>query len=108
MVRLSYILAGANLFYRDVAQVIGVVVTLWMFLTPVLYPIKHEPGLMAVLKAINPMTPIIEAYRSSILHGVWTWTELASLAWPAGLSIVLLAIGWLWFHKAEGRFAEAI
>jgi len=65
------LLSMANLFYRDVQYVFQVTIQLWMFATAVVYPISRESvgeGLYAVLR-LNPMTPIIDAYRHCLLYG---------------------------------------
>src|SRR5439155_8040080 len=61
----SLFLAMSNLFYRDVKYLFEIVITLWMFLTSVIYPVEFVGGRLAVvLTVVNPMTPIIDAYRA--------------------------------------------
>lgn len=67
-VGLSLLLSMANLFYRDVKYVLEVALPPWMFATSVLYPLPKS-GHWTWLIAMNPMTPIIDAYRGVILLG---------------------------------------
>jgi ABC-type polysaccharide/polyol phosphate export permease len=102
----ALLLAMGNLFFRDVKYLIEIVLTLWMFATSVVYPIERVGGQAAGLLALNPMTPILDAYRAVLLRG-----EMPSpgpLAYAATASVVLLAVSWLAFHRAEFRFAERI
>jgi ABC-type polysaccharide/polyol phosphate export permease len=103
---IALLLSMANLFYRDVKYLFELMVTVWMFATAVLYPVDRVGGWAAVVMTINPMTPIIEAYRA-VLLGV-PMTSPASFAGAAGLSVVLLLGSWLLFHRSEYEFAESL
>ena len=94
----------ANLFYRDVKYLFEAFVSAWMFATSVVYPLDVGGSLGTVLR-LNPMTPIIDAYRSVLLlnapPGAAFWQATA-------VSVVSLAAAWLIFHRSEFRFAENI
>jgi ABC-type polysaccharide/polyol phosphate export permease len=102
----ALVLAMANLFYRDVKYLFEVVITMWMFATSVLYPVDGVHGVLGVLLKLNPMTPIIDAYRSVLLHG--RLPPMGPFLGVAALSFVGLAIGWLIFHRSEYQFAENV
>lgn len=103
---ISLLLAMANLFYRDVKYLFELVLTIWMFVSAVLYPVSQVGGLMGRVMAINPVTPILEAYRDVILRG--HLPEPTTFAVTTLVSAVLLAISWLIFHRAEYAFAESV
>jgi ABC-type polysaccharide/polyol phosphate export permease len=103
---IALLLAMANLFYRDVKYVFEVAVTVWMFLTSVLYPIELVTGRLRLVMLMNPMTPVIDAYRSVVLIG--TLPDPVPFFGTAAFSIVLLGFGWLAFHRSEFQFAENI
>jgi ABC-type polysaccharide/polyol phosphate export permease len=103
---LALILAMANLFYRDVRHVFDVVLTVWMFATSVVYPVERIGGRLGAILALNPMTPIIDAYRALLLRG--EIPEAAPLVWAAAVAFATFAGGWVAFHRAELRFAETI
>jgi len=100
------VLAMANLFYRDVKYLLEVVLSLWMFATSVVYPVGMIGGTLGTALQLNPLTPIIDAYRSVILRN--QLPEPWSFGAAAGLSIVLLLVAWRTFHRAEYQFAESI
>jgi ABC-type polysaccharide/polyol phosphate export permease len=102
----TLLLSMGNLFYRDVKYLIEILITLWMFATSVVYPVHRIGGRLGPLLALNPMTPIIDAYRAILLDG--TLPAVGPFAWAATASVVLLAATWLAFHRAEFRFAERI
>jgi ABC-type polysaccharide/polyol phosphate export permease len=102
----SLLLSMANLYYRDVKYLIEILITLWMFATSVVYPVTKVGGRLAPILALNPMTPIIDAYRSVLLHGAVP--AMGPFACAAGFAVVLLAVSWVMFHRAEFQFAERI
>jgi len=102
----ALLISMGNLFYRDVKYLIEIVLTLWMFATSVVYPVERVGGRLGGLLMLNPMTSIIEAYRSILLRG--TWPAWGPFAIAAALSFVLLAVSWVWFHRAEAQFAERV
>jgi ABC-type polysaccharide/polyol phosphate export permease len=98
--------AMANLFYRDVKYIFEVVITLWMFATSVLYPIRTIGGRLGSILKLNPMTPIIDGYRD-VIFGAHPpdWTSLLG---AATFAVTALAVAWLLFHRSEFEFAERI
>jgi ABC-type polysaccharide/polyol phosphate export permease len=102
---MSLLLAMSNLFYRDVKYLFEVVLTVWMFVSSVLYPIDSVGGKTEMVMRLNPMTSIIDAYRSVLLFGRAPGLEFAV---AASVACVLLTAAWLVFHRAEFAFAESI
>lgn len=102
----ALLLAMANLFYRDVKYLFEVVITVWMFATSVLYPMDRVTGWAGTLLRLNPMTPIVDAYRAVLLRG--ELPAMMPIAVTGVVSIALLASVWLLFHRSEFQFAEYI
>ncbi len=102
----ALLLAMGNLFYRDVKYLFEVAITAWMFGTSVLYPLANVGGWAGVLLRLNPMSPIIDAYRSVLLLGQLPPTQPFLVV--TAVSLLVLSAGWLSFHRAEFQFAENI
>jgi ABC-type polysaccharide/polyol phosphate export permease len=102
----TLLVAMGNLFYRDVKYLLEIGITLWMFATSVVYPVERLGGKLGPLLALNPMTPILNAYRAVVLEG--HAPAAGPFAWAALVSVILLFASWLAFHRAEFRFAEEI
>lgn len=102
----ALMLSMANLFYRDVKYIFEVVITVWMFATSVVYPISVVDGRLGVLLRLNPMTPIVEAYRDVLLRGQAPLT--VDFLAVAVMSFVILGLSWLHFHRTEFEFAENV
>ena len=104
MYALGLILAAANLFYRDIQFLWNLVVLLWMYCTPVMYSPENFPAKIAWVFKVNPMAVLINAYRQVILAG--GAPNFVSLAIALIVSLVLLVIGFRFFKKYEGKFAD--
>jgi ABC-type polysaccharide/polyol phosphate export permease len=100
----SLTISMANLWFRDVKYVFDVVLQLWMFATPVVYPVRNVGEPLHTILMLNPMTPIIDGYREVILYG--RLPPAGPLGAAAAGSFVLFGIAWLLFHRAEYKFAE--
>jgi ABC-type polysaccharide/polyol phosphate export permease len=102
----ALLLAMGHLFYRDVKYLFDVIINVAMFTTSVVYPIDRVGGTLGALLALNPVTPIIEGYRSVLLRGVVPpWGPLVV---SGAVSVVLLTVGWIVFHRSERAFAENV
>jgi ABC-type polysaccharide/polyol phosphate export permease len=101
---IGLLLAMANLVLRDVKYLLEMILSLWMFATSVVYPMDQVGGKLGMVVKLNPMTPIIEGFRSVILEG--RLPAALPLVVASVLALASLAAGWLVFHRAEYRFAE--
>ena len=103
---LALVLAMANLFYRDVKYLFEVCLTVWMFASAIVYPVEAVQGTLGLIIRANPMTPIIDAYRSVLLYG--TFPEPLGFGLVAAGSLLFLPAAWLLFHRSEFQFAENV
>lgn len=103
---LSLFVAAANLFYRDIQYVVGLGILVWMYLTPVIYPVELFPTQYQWIFKLNPMAVFINAYREIFLAG--GSPNLTSLSIALVLSIVLFLILYRLFKKLEGVFADVV
>ncbi len=103
---LGMMLAMANLFYRDVRQIVGVLLQLGLFVSAVVVPVPNGTGLLAQLVRLNPLVPIMQAYRDCLLDG--RWPAAAPFSYATAVSLIVLLGGWIGFRRASYRFAECI
>ncbi len=102
----ALLLAMANLFYRDVKYIFEVFITAWMFGTSVLYPLDNVEGWIGQVMRLNPMTPIIDGYRSVLLLG--RLPDLMEFGSVAAVAAGAFMMAWLVFHRSEFKFAENV
>lgn len=92
--------------YRDLTLVVGFGVQLWMFATPVVYPLSQIPAPYRHYFAVNPMAPVIESFRAIFLGTRSITPEYLVLGWVITLS--LLCLGLVLFNRVEKRFMDTI
>ena len=99
-------LSAMNVHYRDIRYAIPFLIQIWMFVSPVIYPVSMVEEKYQWLLALNPMGGIIKAYRASILgHQPIDWTLLSI---SATMILVLLMSGLLYFRRMEKVFADVV
>ena len=106
MMGISLFLSAIAVFYRDISFGIGIVMQMWMFLSPVAYPISIVPERYLKLYMLNPMATIIDGYRKIVLHG--TVPNLESLTWIFLVSVVVIVLSYSFFKAQEGKFADLV
>lgn len=103
---LAWFLAAIGVFFRDVGQMIGVAMSVLLFLSPVFYPASSAPALAQKLIYLNPLTYPMEELRAVLILG----NQLDWWHWLAYFTVsVFVAIGGLWtFQKSRPAFADVI
>lgn len=99
-------LAALNIKYRDIRYVIPFLVQFWMFASPVVYPVSLVPEKYRLIYAINPMSGIIEGFRSALLGTVAFPTRMLLIS--AVISVIVFIVGALYFKRTERYFADII
>jgi ABC-type polysaccharide/polyol phosphate export permease len=113
---IGFLLATANVFYRDTHQIMDVLMLAWFFVTPIFYPIEILPRNYEILgvnldvwrlaNILNPMASLVATYRVILYNG--SPPALDFLARTAVTAAVFFLIGWLIFHRYSWRFAEEL
>jgi len=102
----SWMLASLGVFLRDVAQVIGVVTTVLMFLSPIFYPLSALPAKYRPVLFLNPLTLAIEHVRNVLIWGktpdLWVFSIYLAV------SAFLAWLGFAWFQKTRKGFADVL
>lgn len=98
-------LSALNVKYRDVRFALPFVVQLWMFISPVIYPTSLLPQKYRGLLWLNPMTGIIEGYRSSLFGRPFNWIALSI---SAIATLLLLVYAFYSFRRMEKTFADIV
>ena len=103
---IAWFLGALGVFVRDLGQVIGFLLTLWFFLTPICYPEASLPAAALPLLAKNPMFVLVRGYRAVFLEGhAPLWGSLWKLWLVSGITFIL---GHAWFYKLRRSFADII
>jgi lipopolysaccharide transport system permease protein len=98
--------SAVHVFFRDTAQVLGMVLTAWFYLTPIVYPLLYVPGRLRSWIELNPLTALVELYRQAFLGG-----RLALVPGTVALALVgavLLSAGFWLFGRLKPAFVDQI
>jgi ABC-type polysaccharide/polyol phosphate export permease len=99
-------LAALNLFFHDIRYLVGVIIYLWFFFTPILYSTDTIPERYAIIWDLNPIARMINAYRYALLDGVSP--PLGSVLILALAALAALFGGYYLFKKLEPGFADYV
>jgi lipopolysaccharide transport system permease protein len=102
---LGLIGAGLNVFYRDIRHLVTLGLQLWLYATPIIYPVSMVPERFRSLYFLNPMAGAIEAYRAILIHQSYPDSTLGLSAVSA---VIILVIGYWFFKRVEYKFADVI
>lgn len=100
------IISSMTTKYRDLTNLVGFGVQLWMYATPIIYPLSEIPEKYKWAIIANPITPIVETFRFALL-GKGSF-DFNYLLYSFGFMIVLLAIGVVMFNKVEQSFMDTV
>lgn len=100
---LGLMLSALNVKYRDVGLAVPVIIQLWMFVSPVVYPSSLVPARWQPLYALNPLVGILEGFRAALFGREFNWTALAI---SAVSTVALLVYAAYIFRRVEKSFAD--
>ena len=108
MISLAVSLWLAALFvrFRDIAAAMPLVTQMWMFASPVVYPVSLVPEKWRILYSLNPMAGVIEGFRWALLGTAGP--DFGAMALSAIVVLVLLVCGIAYFNRVERTFADVI
>lgn len=105
-VGISWLVSSLSVYLRDIAQVVPLVLTFLMFLSPIFYPMDIMPSKYRTWLALNPLTPMIEQVRAVTIHGH------APDALTLGIQFLVAAAvamgGYWWFARTKKGFADVL
>lgn len=103
---LAFLLASLHVTFRDLQHLLGILLTLLFYLTPVFYSPRNVPEQYHALFQLNPMATVLAALRRVLLEGQWPeWGHLLGLG---ALALAVLALGYAAFLRTSERFAEEL
>lgn len=103
---MAFLTSAVTVYFRDMEHILGILMMAWQYLTPVLYSYDIIPPQYQLIFDLNPMTPIISAYRDILYES--KVPDLKSLISATVMGLIVLVIGWITFSKLKRRFAEEL
>jgi len=105
-VGVAWFLAALGVYVRDLAQIIGLLLTLWFYTTPICYPESALPAGMLPFLSANPIFMLVRAWRAVFLEGQPPDVSAVVILWTVG--ILSAAAGYAWFHRLRKGFADVL
>ena len=101
---IAFIVSAITVYFRDLEQIMGVVMMAWIYVTPIMYNMDYVPEQYRKLVVLNPMTPIVEGDHQILYYRIIPTTNYLLLAFIE--SIIVLILGFVIFAKMDRNFAE--
>ncbi len=103
---IAFITSALTVYLRDLEHILVILAMAWQFLTPVMYGVEMVPDSFKPVFMVNPMTPVIVAYRDILYYK--QPPQVSTLLHACLLGAVLLMLGWFTFHILKRHFAEEL
>lgn len=100
----AMLISSITVYLRDIEYLLGIVVMAWQFLTPVMYNVDQVPEGLRPIFYLNPMTPVIIAFRDILYYK--KVPEMRTLIQAIVMGLIVLFVGCLIFSKLKRHFAE--
>jgi lipopolysaccharide transport system permease protein len=105
-VGVGWVVASLHVFLRDTAQVVAVILTFWLWLTPIFIPEQNFPPAARFVLAVNPLSYVVRAYRSMLL-GMGAPDPLECCIFLASGAVAFI-VGGLFFRHMKRGFADVL
>lgn len=103
---LSWILSSLSVYIRDLQQVVPLLITVSMFLSPIFFPTSGLPEKVQLVFLFNPITLPVEMSRDAVLNGLWPDPSRLLIYW--GVALLILGFGSYWFRFSKRGFADVV
>jgi ABC-type polysaccharide/polyol phosphate export permease len=107
---LALALSAVHVFFRDVAQLLGMLFMGWFYATPIVYPLNMVPAPYDRWLAINPLTTLVDLYRAALLSdgSPQAAGSIAAIAILAAVALTVLVVGWWIFDRLRPAFVDEV
>jgi len=102
----AWLVASLGVFLRDTEQIVGLLLTAWLFLTPIIYPEHVVPARYLAYVNLNPFTPLVRGYRRTLLEGLPP--DWPGLAYFTLFALAAFFFGYWWFARTRKNFADVV
>ncbi|SFZ97659.1 Teichoic acid translocation permease protein TagG [hydrothermal vent metagenome] len=105
---LSWITSSVVVFFKDMGQLVAIIIQFGFWLTPIFWNIAIIPEKYHWLIELNPIVYIIEGYRNSMIYHKWFWEDMHMTIYYWVFTLVIFMIGGLTFKKLRPHFADVL
>lgn len=108
---LVYALGAVTVFFRDMKEVVGIVLQIGMWITPIMWDMESMaviPGWALKILRLNPMYYIVSGYRDALIHKIGFWEHPGQTAFFWAITLVILFVGSAVFKRLRPHFADVL
>lgn len=107
---LVYITSAVVVFFRDLTQIINIVLQVGMWMTPIMWKLDSMdlPAFLVVIFKLNPMYYIVAGYRDAMINKVAFWEHPLLTGYYWGITVILFVFGTIVFKKLKTQFADVL
>lgn len=105
---ISYITSSIVIFFKDLGQIVSILLQFGMWMTPIMYSEDMMPGSIRWILKINPMYYIVEGYRDTFIRHVWFFDRYNQTIYFWGINLFILIIGIVIFKKLKPHFSDVL
>ncbi|MEY8716480.1 ABC transporter permease [Francisella philomiragia] len=105
---ISWFTSSVVIFFRDVGQIVAVLLQFFFWLTPIMWPLSMMPAKYQFIMNLNPCYYIVSGYRDSMINHVWFWDKPLLTLYNIVLLIIFVTLGMSMFRKLKPHFADVL
>lgn len=105
---MSYLTSAVMVFFRDIAQIIGICLQLGMWATPILWNIAQIGPTARAIVSINPLVYVVTGYRNSVCGGAWFFEDVWGTVYFWVFTLIVFLLGRRVFEKLKPHFADVL
>lgn len=105
---LSWITSSVVVFFRDMGQIVAIIIQFGFWLTPIFWSMKMVPEKFHFIIQLNPLVYIIDGYRNSMIYHKWFWEDVNMTLYYWGITAIIFAIGSWTFSRLRPHFSDVL
>lgn len=105
---ISYITSSIVIFFKDLGQIVSILLQFGMWMTPIMYSEDMMPGSIRWILKVNPMYYIVEGYRDTFIRHVWFFDRYNQTIYFWGITLFTLIVGIVIFKKLKPHFSDVL
>lgn len=105
---ISYATCSIVIFFRDLTQIISIILQVGMWGTPILWQLSQAPEAMQIIFKLNPIYYVVNGYRSALFEKTWFWEDFYSTMYFWIITVVIFGVGALVFKRLKVHFADVL
>ncbi len=105
---LSWITSSIVVFFKDMGQLVAVIIQFGFWQTPIFWSMKMVPEKYYWIIELNPLVYIIEGYRNSMIYHKWFWEDMTRTIYFWSITLIIFILGGMTFKKLRPHFADVL